>query len=122
LQGRVDLSDVEGPHLARPSLELLSELQAVLRPLAQQRQQGMSDAHSHHPLSLIPSSILSILREGQETFHGCSAGGTERMGPTTLSAQPCPEGLAVLATSLAEGRIRYRSLRRQWRRRQKGGR
>ncbi len=45
LEGRVDLPDVERPHLAGAVLELLSELQPVLRPLAQQREQRVADAH-----------------------------------------------------------------------------
>ena len=46
LQGRVDLPDVERPHLAGAVLELLAELQPVLRSLAQQGQEGVADAHS----------------------------------------------------------------------------
>ena len=45
LQRRVDLADVERPHLAGARLELLLELEAVLRALAQQREDGVADAH-----------------------------------------------------------------------------
>ena len=46
LQRRVHLADVERPDLAGPGLELLAELQPVLRSLAQQRQQCVSNAHA----------------------------------------------------------------------------
>ena len=45
MQRRVDLPNVERPHLPGPGLELLSELQAVLWPFAQQRQQRVTYAH-----------------------------------------------------------------------------
>ena len=45
LEGRVDLPDVERPDLARPRLELALQPQAVLRPLAQQGEEGVRDAH-----------------------------------------------------------------------------
>ena len=45
LQGRVDLPDVERPHLAGAVLELLAELQPVLRSLAEQGEEGVADAH-----------------------------------------------------------------------------
>ena len=45
LERRIDLPDVQRPDLARPSLELVLQPQAVLRPLAQQRKQGVWDAH-----------------------------------------------------------------------------
>ena len=56
LEGRVDLADVEGPHLAGARLELLAQLQAVLRAVAQERQQtragrslpGASEIASYH--------------------------------------------------------------------------
>ena len=57
LEGRVHLPDVERPHLAGAGLELLPQLQAVLGTLAEQGQQGVTDAHV---LSL-RCSILSIL-------------------------------------------------------------
>src|SRR5262249_30870332 len=45
LQRRVDLSDVERPHLAGPCLELLAKLQAIFRTFGQEREYGMADAH-----------------------------------------------------------------------------
>ena len=45
LQRRVDLADVERPDLTGPRLELLAQLQPVLGPLAEQRQQRVPDAH-----------------------------------------------------------------------------
>ena len=45
LEGRVDLPDVERPDLARPGLELVLQPQAVLRPFAQQGEEGVRDAH-----------------------------------------------------------------------------
>ena len=45
LQRRVDLADVQRPDLARPRLELVLQPQAVLRPLAEQGQEGVGDAH-----------------------------------------------------------------------------
>ena len=51
LQRRVDLPDVQRPDLARPRLELVLQPQAVLRPLAQQGEEGVGDAHE--PLSSI---------------------------------------------------------------------
>ena len=58
LQGRVHLPDVEGPHVAGLGLELVAQLQAVLRALAQQGKQRVSDTHG-----LESSIILSILLE-----------------------------------------------------------
>ena len=48
LQGRVHLPGVQRPDLAGASLELLSELEAVLRTLAEQGQQRMSDHHAQY--------------------------------------------------------------------------
>ncbi len=45
LQGRIDLPDVERPDLAGPGLEFLPQLEPVLRPFAQEGQQGVADAH-----------------------------------------------------------------------------
>ena len=45
LEGRVDLPDVERPHLAGAVLELLAELQPVLRSFAEQGEEGVADAH-----------------------------------------------------------------------------
>ena len=53
LQRRVHLADVERPHLAGAGLELLAQLQAVLRSLAQQGQQRVADAHRTFELSII---------------------------------------------------------------------
>ncbi len=61
LQRRVHLPDVERPHLAGARLELLAQLQAVLRALAQQRQQRMPDAHDVTALDIMLGSILSII-------------------------------------------------------------
>src|SRR5262249_55916961 len=52
--------DVERPHLAGACLELLAQLQAVLRALAQQRQQRMPDAHGVTRLNIMLGSIPSI--------------------------------------------------------------
>ena len=57
LEGRVDLPDVERPHLAGPRLELALQPQAVLRPLTQQGKEGMGDAHEW----LHGDSILSTI-------------------------------------------------------------
>ena len=57
LQGRIDLAHVQRPHLACPGLELLPKLQAVLRPLAQQSEQGVPDAHDDERISIMRSSI-----------------------------------------------------------------
>ena len=45
LQRRVHLTDVERPHLAGALLELLAQLQPVLRTLGEQGEQGVADAH-----------------------------------------------------------------------------
>ena len=50
LEGRVDLPDVERPHLAGSVLELLAELQPVLRSLAEQGEEGVADAHRQSDL------------------------------------------------------------------------
>jgi hypothetical protein len=61
LEGQVDLADVQRPHLAGPGLELLPELQAVRRSLAQQSEQRMPDAHMRCPAALdILGSLLGI--------------------------------------------------------------
>jgi hypothetical protein len=60
LQGRVDLSHIQRPHLAGARHELLAQLQSVLRALAQQREQGVPDAHDVlRPVSM-PRMLLSI--------------------------------------------------------------
>ena len=46
LERRVHLPDVERPHLAGAGFELLAQLQAVLGALAEQGQQGVTDAHT----------------------------------------------------------------------------
>jgi len=46
LQGRVDLADVERPHLTGTGFEFLPQLQAVLGTLAEQGQQCVTDAHT----------------------------------------------------------------------------
>ena len=61
LQRRVHLADVQRPDLAGPRLELLAQLKPVLGPLAEQRQQGVTDAHDLSPVSTMLSSILSML-------------------------------------------------------------
>ena len=60
LQRRVDLPDVERPDLARPRLEFVLEPQAVLRPVREQRKEGVRDAHEPLALNNIRSTILSI--------------------------------------------------------------
>ena len=63
LQRRVHLAGVQRPHLAGAGLELLAELQPVLRTLAEQGQQRVTDAHR----SIILSIILSILLDIHDT-------------------------------------------------------
>jgi hypothetical protein len=48
LQGRVDLADVERPDLARPRLELALQPKAVLRPLAEEGQEGVCDTYTEY--------------------------------------------------------------------------
>ena len=60
LQRRVHLPDVERPHLARPRLELVLQPQTVLRPLAQQGEHRMRDAHDRLSDVCILGSILSM--------------------------------------------------------------
>ena len=60
LQGGVDLPHVERPDLAGPGLELLPQLQAVLRALAQQGQQRVPNTHEHLP-ERYTQYILGIL-------------------------------------------------------------
>ena len=60
LESRVDLPDVERPDLARPSLELALQPQAVLRPLAEQGEKGMRNAHGLLSSVVILSTILSM--------------------------------------------------------------
>src|SRR4029453_17943740 len=67
LERGVDLPDVERPDLARPRLELVLQPQAVLRPLAQQCEQGVGDAHERLHDANIPSSILRIHRRCKQT-------------------------------------------------------
>ncbi len=56
LQGRVDLAHVERPHLPRARLELLPQLETVLRPLAEQGEQRVPDAHSPDTLRIMRSA------------------------------------------------------------------
>ena len=56
LQRRVDLPDVQRPDLARPRLELVLQPQAVLRPLAEQGEEGVRDAHE----AISSANILSM--------------------------------------------------------------
>ena len=78
LERRVHLPDVERPHLAGAGLELLAQLQAVLGTLAEQGQQGVTDAHT----SPFRSSILSILRRRRRRCKGpiASLRGPGRLG------------------------------------------
>src|SRR6202023_2352716 len=62
------------PDLARPCLELLAQLEPVLRSLTQQGQQGVPDAHTQPYLSSIPSILLDTTRE-RHPF--CPVAGTE---------------------------------------------
>jgi hypothetical protein len=57
LEGRVHLTDVEWPDLARPRLELALQSQAVLRSLAQQRKEGVGNAQGR----LLPVTILGSI-------------------------------------------------------------
>ena len=77
LQGDVHLPHIQRPHLAGPLLELLLQPQAVLRPLAEQGQQGMPDAHRPSQTLIITISILVILRT------------TSRRSPAGDHATPC---------------------------------
>ena len=59
-QRLVHLADVQRPHLAGPGLELLAQLQPVLRPLRQQRQQHVRDAHDITMPNIMPDIIPGI--------------------------------------------------------------
>ena len=85
LQGRVDLPDVERPHLAGAVLELLAELQPVLRSLAEQGQEGVADAHRRSPFI---SSIPSIIRHDHLGSSG-TGGVTTTPSPANSSATSC---------------------------------
>ncbi len=74
LQGRVHLADVERPDLAGPGLELLAQLEAVLRALAEQRQQRVRDAHRVPRFSIILGIVLS--RRALDATHSAPASGT----------------------------------------------
>ena len=65
LQRRVDLPDVERPDLARPRLELVLQPQAVLRPLAQQGEEGVGDAHEVLSKVNIPSMYTRYIDPAQ---------------------------------------------------------
>jgi hypothetical protein len=70
LQRRVDLPDVQRPDLARPRLELVLQLQAVLGPVAEQGEEGVRDAHKV-PFGLnILSFISSILLVVNQLAYG----------------------------------------------------
>src|SRR5262249_52915858 len=60
LQRGVHLADVQRPDLTGSRLEFLAQLQAVLGPLAQQREQRVPDAHSAPPTTIMRSIILGI--------------------------------------------------------------
>ena len=62
LQRRVHLAHVQRPDLARSRLELLAELEPVLRALAQQREQSVPHAHRLMSCRMKLRIILSILR------------------------------------------------------------
>src|ERR1019366_8577814 len=74
LQGRVYLADVQGPDLSGPRLELLTELEAVLGPLAQQGEQCVADAHGRDCLR----SILSIVSGWVLTIKGLDLGDPDK--------------------------------------------
>src|SRR5208283_1337324 len=61
LQRRVDLADVERPHLAGTGFELLAQLEPVLGPLAEQGEQGMPDTHRCSFFGIMRRTILSII-------------------------------------------------------------
>ena len=72
LEGRVHLPDVERPDVAGARLELLAELEAVLRPLAQEGEKCVPDAHEvdfrPNILSILLSS-LSLVKYFWDTDH-----------------------------------------------------
>ena len=84
LQRRVDLPDVERPDLARPGLELVLQPQAVLRPLAQQGEEGVRDAHEW-------------LSDGNHTEYVYQVSDTEASNP--------------MASEIVDGRLRRRKTR-----------
>ena len=62
VERRIDLADVERPDIAGLGLELLPQLQSILRAFAEQRQQRVSNAHGHFcPSVTIPRTIHSII-------------------------------------------------------------
>src|SRR6202030_1088857 len=91
LQCRVHLADVQRPHLARSVLELLAKLQPVLRPVTQQRQQGVADAH--RPKS--PGSILSIVPGDLRSRKAPRPEGQVRVSAATPSTRASSCGLRM---------------------------
>ena len=89
LERRVHLPDVQRPHLAGPRLELLAQLQPVLRPLAQQREQGVADAHRGCSGVYIPGSIRSILAPATRASNHGRAGRTRAVATKLSPAAHC---------------------------------
>ena len=94
LERRVDLPDVEWPHLARPRLELALEAQAVLRAFAEEREQGIGDAHEQLQALYILSSIPGIPSERKR--HGPLV-----LGHLRRDGDGDPSGVAIRPTVMA---------------------
>ncbi len=110
LQGRVHLADVERPDLAGARLELLAQLQAVLRALAEQRQQRVPDAHDVTTLDIMPRIILGIqlpVQRPRRTGSGGQGrrGSIRRMPGVAWSSMPASAvGAASNASTSATSR------------------
>ena len=63
LQSYIHLPHIQRPHFAGPLLELLLQTQAVLRPLAQQGQQRVPDAHRPSQTLCITISIIVMVTD-----------------------------------------------------------
>ena len=103
LQGDVHLPHIQRPHLAGPLLELLLQTQAVLRPLAEQGQQGMPDAHRPSQTLIITVSIIVIVRT--------ASAGASRTSRNTLPARKAGPGPGDEKDGIVHPRVRETSAR-----------
>src|SRR4029079_6496967 len=74
LERRVDLPDVQRPHIARSRLEFALQPQSVLRPLSQQSKECMGNAHEEDAVVDILSIYTRYRDAGQALLRDGGAG------------------------------------------------
>src|SRR4029079_13217475 len=82
LERRVDLPDVQRPHIARSRLEFALQPQSVLRPLSQQGKECIGNAHEEDAVVDILSIYTRYRDAGQALLRDGQAGDRPVGSPT----------------------------------------